>query len=74
MSINSLANDYAFAGSGLDNHGSVYDIEEGVRKHTEKLFNPILEVVQQTLLENEPVERNLEEYKGYHMKELKAWK
>ncbi len=59
--------------SGLGG-SNLYDFDEGIRKYVRRVFNPILEVVHQTSPEAEPADKQLEEYKAYHQKEIKSWK
>jgi hypothetical protein len=86
VSTNSAAaavfQDYAILGgvsSNIDSGNGVsssnlYDFDEGIRKYVKRIFNPVLEIVHQTCPEAEPADKQLEEYKAYHQKELKTWK
>lgn len=56
------------------NNSNLYDFDEGIRKYVKRIFNPVLDIVNQTCPEVEPADKHLEEYKAYHQKELKTWK
>jgi hypothetical protein len=56
----------------------VYDYEEGVKKHTKKIYSEILDVISTILPEavEEKEEKHFqpEELKTYHQKQLGHWK
>lgn len=73
--------DYAILGGAISidsanglNNSNLYDFDEGIRKYVKRIFNPVLDIVHQTCPEAEPADKQLEEYKAYHQKELKTWK
>ena len=70
-STSGVFQDYAILGGGASEANNpeinnLFDFDEGIRKYVKRIFNPIIEVVQQTCPEIEPADKQLEEYKAYH--------
>ena len=55
----------------------VYDYDEGIRKHSKRIYSEIIDVIQSVVPTGDALdtdEKNPEEIKGYHHKQMSAWK
>lgn len=76
-SIVSVGNEETLLGSttGGNNDLQNYDYDEGVRKYQSKIFCNLMDVVQSILPESKNVDdQSIEELKGYHQKQMQAYK
>lgn len=82
---NANVNTVASVSGQLDATGAtVYDFEEGIRKHTKQIYGPVLSLLVQQVQTHELVEalerdkerdrKYFEDYKKEHQQKMSTWK